>query len=74
MKLKVTLGEIYESIECEIKYVTAMIDEETDEVLKNELRQLKSFLNQSMLRAHQCLDIKLEKSRQAAINIKGKRT
>lgn len=73
MKLKVTIGEIYESLEWEIKNVSAMIEEETNEVLKNELRELKSFLNQSMLRARQCADIKMEQSKQAAINIKGKR-
>lgn len=73
MNLKVTLGEIYESLECEVKEVSRMIEEEKDQVLKNELRELKGFLTQSLLRARQCADLKMEQSRLAAINIKGKR-
>lgn len=68
-----TLGEIYSLCEDGISVVQTFIDREHDEVMKNELRLLKGSLTQAMLKARQLADIKLEQSRQAAINLKGKR-
>jgi hypothetical protein len=73
MKLKVTVADVYYTCEAEIKQVQKFIEEEQDQVMKNELRLLKDNLTQAMLKARQIADIKLEQARLKAINITGKR-
>jgi uncharacterized Zn finger protein (UPF0148 family) len=73
VNFKVSLGDVYCTLEEEIKVVQKMIDEEKDAVMQNELRLLKGSLTDALLKARQLADIKLEQARQAAINITGKR-
>lgn len=62
--MKPTLGETYAALELEIKFMSTHIENETDEVTKNELRSLRSTLGQCLIQTRVIIDRKLRLSQE----------
>lgn len=62
--MKPSLGETYEALELEIKFMDQHIENEKDEITKNELRSLRSTLGQCLIQVRIIIDRKMRLSRE----------
>lgn len=58
--MKPTLGETYAQLELEINFLEQHITNESDEITKNELRELRNALGQCLIQTRIIIDRKTQ--------------